>query len=210
MPTGYTATLMEKGQSFKEFATNCARAFGALIELRDEPFNAPIPEVIEDIMSDHYRKSLVANEKELVKLLNMTEAEQIAFGKEQKKMKIASSEKYLANARLENNRLDEMTAKVQAWQPPTKDHEEMKKFMLEQLEISKNSTSFTENELEKEKAKDPIAYYMETIDSINWGMEFDQKHLLAATKRNQEKNEWLQQLRQSLKEYNDQPTTSAK
>ena len=34
MPTGYTAALYEgKNQTFKEFATQCARAFGACIDM---------------------------------------------------------------------------------------------------------------------------------------------------------------------------------
>ena len=43
MPTGYTAKIAD-GQTFEEFILSCARAFGALVEMRDEPADAPIPE----------------------------------------------------------------------------------------------------------------------------------------------------------------------
>jgi hypothetical protein len=56
MPTGYTAKLMEEGQSFPEFAMRCARNFGALIMMRDESLDVPIPEQFEP--SDYYRKKL--------------------------------------------------------------------------------------------------------------------------------------------------------
>lgn len=43
MPTGYTADLMEKGMEFKPFVLQCARAFGALITMRDDSLDAPSP-----------------------------------------------------------------------------------------------------------------------------------------------------------------------
>ena len=56
MPTGYTAKLMEQGQTFPEFIMSCARAFGALIMMRDDPANAPIPEKFEP--SDYHVRAL--------------------------------------------------------------------------------------------------------------------------------------------------------
>ena len=45
MPTGYTADVMDgKVTDFKLFAMQCARAFGALVIMRDEPLNAEIPD----------------------------------------------------------------------------------------------------------------------------------------------------------------------
>ena len=45
MPTGYTAMLTEEKEiTFEDFALKCARAFGALIEMRDESLDAKIPE----------------------------------------------------------------------------------------------------------------------------------------------------------------------
>lgn len=44
MPTGYTQDLADgKDVTFEQFAMKCARAFGALIEMRDEPMDAEIP-----------------------------------------------------------------------------------------------------------------------------------------------------------------------
>lgn len=48
MPTGYTAAV-EDGTitEFDDFAWQCARAFGALIMMRDDPMSAPIPQKFE-------------------------------------------------------------------------------------------------------------------------------------------------------------------
>src|SRR5438128_1642271 len=42
MPTGYTAELHDKGQSFEEFVWTCARAFGGLLHMREDDLNAPL------------------------------------------------------------------------------------------------------------------------------------------------------------------------
>ena len=45
MPTGYTAVIQDNLDiSMKDFALVCARAFGACVMMRDEPFDTPIPE----------------------------------------------------------------------------------------------------------------------------------------------------------------------
>ena len=57
MPTGYTMILTEEKEiDFKEFALRCARNFGALIMMRDEPMDKEIPE--EFPVSDYHSKKL--------------------------------------------------------------------------------------------------------------------------------------------------------
>lgn len=47
MPTGYTYPVCEgKITEFPDFALSCARAFGALISMREEPMDAPLPDEI--------------------------------------------------------------------------------------------------------------------------------------------------------------------
>jgi len=54
MPTGYTDKINE-GITFKTFALNCARAFGACVEFRDEGGGGEvIPEVFHP--SDYHLK----------------------------------------------------------------------------------------------------------------------------------------------------------
>ena len=56
MPTGYTDRIYRGVEtSFRTFMLECARGFGALVHLRDEP-GAPIPDVIPP--SDYYAVAL--------------------------------------------------------------------------------------------------------------------------------------------------------
>src|SRR5688572_14375055 len=106
MPTGYTSTLMEKGQSFPEFTMLCARAFGALIEMRDESLDATIPEKFEP--SDYYTDRIAALKAELDTLTSMNASEREAYGQSQKQAVIKSAEQWLEKNLTENNRLQEM------------------------------------------------------------------------------------------------------
>jgi hypothetical protein len=48
MPTGYTAAVADGTiTEFPDFAMQCARAFGTLVLMRDEPQDAAIPEKFE-------------------------------------------------------------------------------------------------------------------------------------------------------------------
>ncbi len=48
MPTGYTQAIVDNPNlSFKSFVLQCSRAFGALVTMRDDDNNAPIPDEIK-------------------------------------------------------------------------------------------------------------------------------------------------------------------
>ena len=104
MPTGYTCDVVSgKIDTFEKFALQCARAFGATITMRDDPFDAPIPEKFEP--SDYNLKRLIEVKHELKRLQSLT-AEQIeAECEAEYNAKVASNQKYLADAKAENARL---------------------------------------------------------------------------------------------------------
>ena len=62
MPTGYTADVIEKDISFREFALKCMRAFGALVSFRDDDSSKIITEVP---LSDYHKKALEKAKKDL-------------------------------------------------------------------------------------------------------------------------------------------------
>jgi hypothetical protein len=75
MPTGYTAPIAD-GMTFEQYALGCARAFGALVTMRDEPSDAPIPEKLEP--DTYYQRSLEASQLELDRVMSLTAAEIVA------------------------------------------------------------------------------------------------------------------------------------
>jgi len=136
MPTGYTHQVCEgKITEFPEFAMSCARAFGALITMRDAPMDADIPEEIAPETS-YYEQRLTDEKKRLGEIQAMTKAEAEAAAATAHQEALTSRAKYLADKEQEATRLNAMLAKVRAWLPPTEEHVEMKKFMIDQLTIS--------------------------------------------------------------------------
>ena len=136
MPTGYTHDVQTgKVTEFKQFALNCARAFGALITMRDDPMDAPVPDKIE--ASSYSAQRFAESKERLAQLRLMTpeQAEIAAFNAHQEATEYAARRN--AETDTENERLDAMLTKVLAWAPPTPEHVGVKDFMAEQLRISK-------------------------------------------------------------------------
>lgn len=134
MPTGYTSKI-KNGITFKTFALNCARAFGACIELRDEGGGG---EVIPDVFhpSDYHLKGQNEAIRELQRLNAMTTEE----------CELAAHQHWLIDENRRLARLQErshlrrsyeaMLKNVNAWVPPTPDHMDLQEFMRSQIEES--------------------------------------------------------------------------
>jgi len=107
---------------------------------------------------------------------------------------VAAKSRYLADSARNNYRLQEMIKKVRAYEPPTEEHVQHKKFMLEQLETSLSDAQYWNeprlldiDEWRKTKAaklaKD-VEYYAE-----KWAEEQEMTR---------KRNEWVRQLRGAL------------
>lgn len=135
MPTGYTAKLHDgEQQTFREFALACARNFGALISMRDAPPDAEIPDRFEP--STYYAKALEEAKARYAELSNMTaeQADEAAAADHAKAH--AAWEASKAKGVEVVARYQAMRAEVEAWEPPTAEHQGLKKFMLDQLDES--------------------------------------------------------------------------
>lgn len=197
MPTGYTADLMDgKIVNFNQFALQCARAFGALIEMRDERHDAPIPDEFKP--NDCNQKRLEEARQRNVELQNMTvEQVQTACSKDYEES-CASRDRYKRDEKLQNDRLEAMEKQVLAWQPPSANHVEMKKFMLDQIRISKHDSSYYDRAaVKKLEPKEWLQAQLEkTQEDIGYHAAEHEKEI----ERTKGRNLWIKQLRESLKE----------
>jgi len=135
MPSGYTEDVADgKVTEFRDFAMNCARAFGALIHMRDDPSSAAIPDVIEP--STYHADRLAEARDKMTALEAMTRADKEAAADAAYRDEIAADARYATRIAEQKSRYDAMIAKAAAWTPPTPDHAEMKNFMLQQLRDS--------------------------------------------------------------------------
>ena len=148
MPTGYTAPV-ESGEitDLRPFVLRCARAFGALVMFRDHPVDSGVDwdHVEEQIRKDAEatikwnRERLQEAERRRDRLDTMTDDEihaEIRKDRDRAVQYWIEQERQKAE---ENAKYDAMLAKVLQWEPPTPDHTNLKKFMVDQLTDSKRS-----------------------------------------------------------------------
>jgi len=197
MPTGYTSSIKD-GISFKGFALNCARAFGVCITMRDDPSNKPIPKEFKP--STYDKKELKRAHKELGELKDLTMKEVTKRAKQDYEQEFRVHNKRLKECRELLRKYKAMLAQVQEWRPPSSDHAEFKRFMVDQI------TGSIEFDCD-------ISYYMKKVPKclsgkdwlqkqikdvlwdINYHMDEDKKE----QKRIAGRNRWIKQLRDSLK-----------
>lgn len=149
MPSGYTEKLYKTDQSFEEFVWTCAHGMGALYHLRDESCKSKItfPEACS-----YYVEELPKTEKELKEFLSLSD--------EQLKTRLDYEHKNSVRERKESRkvqkarlaRYSKMLKKVESWNPPTKDHEGLKRLLIEQL---KDSIDFDCYGIEKKISRKP-------------------------------------------------------
>lgn len=195
--TGYTHQIVEKNISFPEFVMSCARNFGACLSMRDDPMDSPIPEVFK--ASEYSKVRLGEVKNELKTLLNMGPLEQIGFGQAKKEEKTASYEKLLRESIEENNKLRKMLEQVNAWEPPTKDHINLKDFMQEQINKSFTTDFYIENKLEETKNTSAQDFFNEALRDAQRDVVYFQKSYEEDEERARMRTNWIQQLRESLK-----------
>lgn len=193
MPTGYTYCV-EEGATFEQFVWRCARGMGALITLRDDSMDAPTPERLKP--QTEYHEKRIAECRARLRFLDSLSAEGAEqAGRQERedyvKAMAASSERTKEKQALYRA----MRAKVADWKPPTKDHEGLKEFMLDQLDMSIDTSEWKPDlppvlsgpawrDREMANAQKEIAYQEEKIAE--------------ELRRTAERNEWLAALRESV------------
>tara|TARA_R110000850_G_C9803990_1_gene450716 strand:- start:144 stop:731 length:588 start_codon:yes stop_codon:yes gene_type:complete len=195
MPTGYTAEV-QKGISFNKYALNCARAFGALITMRDEPSDKEIPEKLEP--SDYHFKAKVKAEDSLSALNSLSsEAANKKALDAFNSAELNRTEKLKEEATIEV-RYNEMLSKAKLWESPSKDHDKLKEFMVSQLEESIRfdcGSSYYEKPTVKLTGKQ---WRSEQIERAHKDIAYQIKNYREEVERTDSRNKWIDLLRDSI------------
>ena len=201
MPTGYTEKIYNGDKvTLKDYLLLCARQFGACIMMRDEPMSTPIPESFEP--DDYHLKEIERIEKELKELNDNPKTHkewekeyQGAYAKAINEYREREYRKSRLKLRYEN-----MIIAVSNWEPPTKDHTNLKEFALKQL---KDSLDFDTSSypFEFPGKKEWIAAKKSgrnLLESLAYHKESYAKEIEACKGR----TKWIKDLRDSLEENN--------
>lgn len=199
MPTGYTSDIYEgKDITVKDFISQCARAFGAYVMVRDEPLDAKVPDKFKP--DTYHLKQLEKSKERLAQYQCMTTEEIEKKIDEDYHDMVKGNEKYYQEKIQLQKRYFNMLEKVEAWNPPTPEHNNLKDFCIKQLNesIQFDCGSLDKYESEKVKKQTPEEWINRRIESCLWDIEYHSKGWESEIKRVNERNAWIKQLKESL------------
>ena len=130
MSTGYTRIIEDNpNTTFRDYALRCARAFGACAHQRDQSLEAEPrpPEVVGD-------DAVVEHQAKIDEWESMSDDDLRARFQSEISRITKENEKAAREHAKKQHRYARVRAEVVAWKPPTKDHERLKTFMLEQID----------------------------------------------------------------------------
>jgi hypothetical protein len=192
MPTGYTS-IIEEGASFEEYVWRCARAFGALIELRDEPLDAPVPAELKPNV--YYARSLDTARAQLAALQKMGRDDADNHAESAHYDALKRREEDMRESERKQSLYEDMRAKVLAWAPPTSDHAPLREFMLQQIEVSIGGGIYVPEKPDRKSGEDWLA---DAIRQAEERVAYAEKSLRKEEDRTRQRNAWLSELRKSV------------
>lgn len=196
MPTGYTAPVADgKVTDFATFAMQCARAFGALIEMRDAPVDAEIPDEFKP--SGYYEKQIGQREAELRRLQSMTLEQAEESARADHRDAVKRWHERIAERNRTRARYEAMLAETRAWEPPTPEHEGLKKFMIEQLEESIRFDCSGGYDVEPQPV-DAATWLARQVAEASRSLDWARKYHDEEVERVRGRNQWVRDLRESL------------
>ena len=156
MPTGYTA-FIEDGEitNVKDFILLCTRAFGVALEIRDEPLSVPTPIEFKPAIKWETKK-LNEFKTEMEHLLTISDEDfhnEITKRNNEELQK--AKQRYEEQCQL-NDIYTKMLEQVERWNPP-ENCEDLKAFVIEQLQISKPDLTFYKDILDRAESKCTIS-----------------------------------------------------
>lgn len=198
MPTGYTADVSDgKVTDLRTFAMMCARDFGALITMRDEPADAPIPDEFKP--SDFYSKLADEARTKLAALEAMSPDEVQAAAKAHDAARLAEWETRRAKRAETRQRYLDMMAQAMAWKPPTSQHDGLRRFMIEQLKQSIDFDCNDKYDRKPEPITDADMWHAGEIARLTKEIRRCTESQEKENQRSAERTAWVRALRDSFK-----------
>lgn len=202
MPTGYTFGIIDGTiKDFKSFAEKCTRAF--LVHMRDESFDC---EYKKREPSKYYLEKIEFNKKKLEEYKKLSIVE--IFNKSEKDLQedlIKIENEIIKREKLHFKFLS-FIGEAERYEAPTKDHERIKNFMIEQLTSTMNQDcNYSYYLKEKNKLKDkieninPEKIKQQSIKDLENNINLYEEEYNKELKRCNESNEWYDKFIESIK-----------
>lgn len=196
MPTAYTEPI-HAGESItvKEYIARCARAFGPLSYLRDEPLSNELPDTIPE--STYYQEQYEKAKNRLAKLSALTPEEIHIEAEKEYDESIQSRIHFNEQIKEENQRYEDMGKLVSKWKPKDPVYNELRHFALDQLRISYTPPYANAVKIERE---DDEAWYRTALRRAVQDMEYYANEAEEERKRYRTRMAWLANLKKELED----------
>ena len=189
MATGYTMKI-EEGQSFKDFVLNCSQAFSRRASEEGELKEHPVDE--------YYKDELEKAKKELLTAGTLTtEQAEVEVEKEYTREMKSREDSIQGNKDL-RLKYEVMLTKVNNWEAPTSKHIPLKEFMVGQIESSIIYDCYYVPATPKKRT--PQEWIATQIKRAEHNIEYHKKEWEESLERNKSNNDWVRNLKESLKE----------
>lgn len=194
MPTGYTYAVANGTETtLRQFALRAARGMGALIMMRDEPMDAPIPDRFEP--HTYHLEALEQARTRMAFLRAMSTDEitkaSIAWNNDN----TASMQKAVQENDEQRDRYNRLIAEVEAWEGSP---EGLKRFMLEQLRESLKFDVNDEPTRYFPKPRSPEEWWGEECREAGKNITYHANEYEKEVERTEERNKWVAQLLDAL------------
>lgn len=197
MPTGYTSSIKDD-ISFEDFVLRCARAFGPCVHQRDS--NASERPKLRT--PNEYHKDQLDETKALLETLNkMGGSNRIEYGKSEIQKDIDNFRKNMNEVILLKTKYENMLNSINNWTPPTPEHIELKKFMIDQItqsiKFDCNVSNYIET-LDKLSKENPLDRYNTNLNRAISDINFFENDCNEELSKVSEANKWILDLYSSL------------
>lgn len=197
MPTGYTCGVQDGTvKSFTEYATECMRAFGALVMLRDEKMGVPIPELEP---TGWHRKGLIKAKGELSVIQSLSDSEIMSAIESEYERNMVEWDKETVRQEQIKSRYEGMLKLSRRFKPPTKDHTGFAEFLVSQLQESIKHDCYDRSE-HKPKLKTVAEWKADKVSSLEWDIAYHEKGDAEEIARTNESNQWVKDARRAIAE----------
>lgn len=196
MPTGYTWGVANGTvTSFSQFAMGCARAFGALVHMRDDSSDA---EIRPREVSPWHAEQIAESRAQLARLDAMAADEAEATANYDWVAATKAWEGRNAERREQSNRYLAMFDSVEKWVPPSGEHQRFKAFMMEQLRDSMAHDCNSSYDMTPVRVIGSD-YLQQQREATTRSIEYHEKRMAEESESVKLANAWVDALRQSLK-----------
>ena len=205
MPTGYTAGIIDgKITTFEQFATQCTRAFGATIHMRDNPMDSPYE---PRTPSDYHTNSIQSKRERLEEIESMSDEKIVEDFNTQLEEDLKYHQTKMEEDKRNLEKLNSMLESAKSWIPPTEDHQPFRNFMIEQIEStikvdgdpSYHTNKMVEIKKQMEEGINPKEYREETIQEIKGQISYHETEYQKELVRCKDSNDWMDKFFESIK-----------